>query len=64
MLEGKKLSILLARAKPEDFDFMTELIKAGKIKLVIDKHFPLIKVPEALIYLGEGHVKRKIVITV
>ena len=64
MLEGKKLSILLARAKPEDFDFMTELIKAGKIKLVIDKHFPLIKVPEALLYLGEGHVKGKIVITV
>jgi NADPH:quinone reductase-like Zn-dependent oxidoreductase len=31
---------------------------------VIDKHYPLSKVAEALLYLGEGHAKGKLVITV
>ena len=44
---------------------LVELIGAGKITTVIDRRFPAqIEVPEALRYLGEGHAKGKIVVTV
>ena len=63
ILGGKKLSILAVRANTKDLAFMTELVEAGKVVPVIDKHFPLSKVAEALLYLGEGHAKGKLVIT-
>jgi NADPH:quinone reductase-like Zn-dependent oxidoreductase len=45
-------------------EYITKLCEADKINPVIDKRFPLSKVPEALRYLGEGHAKGKVVITV
>jgi NADPH:quinone reductase-like Zn-dependent oxidoreductase len=48
----------------EDLKFLLKLIKAGKVKPVIYKCFPLNKVPEALKYLEDGSVEGKIVITV
>jgi NADPH:quinone reductase-like Zn-dependent oxidoreductase len=44
--------------------FIKELLEAGKVKPVIDRRYPLREVPEAIRYLGEGHAKGKIVITV
>jgi len=43
---------------------VTELCEAGKVVPVIDRRYPLSEVPEALRYLGEGHAKGKVVITV
>jgi len=43
---------------------MKELLEAGKVRSVIDRAYPLSEAPEALSYLGEGHAKGKIVITV
>jgi len=43
--------------------FMKELFEAGKVKPVIDRHYPLSEVPEALRYFGEGLAKGKVVIT-
>jgi NADPH:quinone reductase-like Zn-dependent oxidoreductase len=43
---------------------MKELFEAGKVKPVIDRRYPLSEVPEALRYLGEGHARGKVVITV
>jgi NADPH:quinone reductase-like Zn-dependent oxidoreductase len=63
MVGGKKLSILAVRANTKDLAFMTELVEAGKVVPVIDKHYPLNKVAEALLYLGEGHAQGKVVIT-
>jgi NADPH:quinone reductase-like Zn-dependent oxidoreductase len=47
----------------EDLAILEELYKAGKVKPVIDKSYPLSEVPEALRYLEEGHAQGKIVIT-
>jgi NADPH:quinone reductase-like Zn-dependent oxidoreductase len=63
LASGKKLSMLAVRANTKDLAFMTELCQSGKIKPVIDKHYPLNKVPEALLYLGEGRARGKVVIT-
>jgi zinc-binding alcohol dehydrogenase family protein len=43
---------------------LVELSQAGKITTVIDRRFALSEVPEALRYLGEGHAKGKVVVTV
>ena len=44
--------------------YIAELIQAGKVTTAIDKRFPLSEAAEALRYLGEGHAKGKVVITV
>jgi NADPH:quinone reductase-like Zn-dependent oxidoreductase len=62
MIEGKKISLLLYEPN-KGLDYMTELIEAGKIVPVIDRCYPLKQVPEAIKYLGEGHAKGKLVIT-
>ena len=38
--------------------------EAGKIVPVIDRCYPLSEAPDALRYLGEGHAKGKVIITV
>ncbi len=43
---------------------MKELLEAGKVKPVIDRCYPLSETAEALRYLGEGHARGKVVITV
>jgi NADPH:quinone reductase-like Zn-dependent oxidoreductase len=61
--EGKNIRLLMVRPNTKDLLFMTGLYETRKIVPVIDRSFPLREVPEALRYLGEGHVKGKIVIT-
>jgi NADPH:quinone reductase-like Zn-dependent oxidoreductase len=43
---------------------LQELIEAGKVTSVIDRTFPLSKVPEAIRYLESGQARGKVVITV
>ena len=61
---GKQVRLLVVQRNRKDLEHITELCSAGKIKVVIDKRYPLDQTPEALRYLGEGHAKGKIVITV
>jgi NADPH:quinone reductase-like Zn-dependent oxidoreductase len=50
--------------KKEDLVILTELFEAGEVVPVIDRHYPLSEVPEAMRYLGEGQALGKVVITV
>jgi len=59
---GNKMSLLMHETN-KDLAFITKLVEEGKIKPVIDKHYPLSEVPEALRYFGEGKAKGKVVIT-
>jgi len=60
----KRMGLVVWKANKEDFVFLKELFEAGKVKPVIDRRYPLSEVAEALRYLGEGHAKGKVVITV
>lgn len=61
---GKKMGFFMANLNQKDLGFIKELIEAGKVKPVIDRCYPLREAAEALRYLGEGHTKGKVVITV
>ncbi|MFI5284168.1 MAG: NAD(P)-dependent alcohol dehydrogenase [Candidatus Dormibacterales bacterium] len=50
--------------KRENLPLVTELIEAGKVTPVIDRTYPLTEAAEALRYLGLGHARGKVVITV
>jgi NADPH:quinone reductase-like Zn-dependent oxidoreductase len=64
-LAGSRKMGLMLWWKPfnrEDVAVLVELIEAGKIAPVIDRHFPLDEVADALRYLKEGRARGKIII--
>ena len=64
MTGNKKIGFMSANINKKDLVFLKELFEAGKVKSVIDRHYPLSEVAEAIRYLEEGHVQGKVVITV
>ncbi len=65
MTGGKKLVPLpMKRPTRQDFLDLKELLETGKMTPVIDKRYRLSEVPEALRYIGKGHARGKIVITI
>ncbi|OGO38070.1 MAG: alcohol dehydrogenase [Chloroflexi bacterium RBG_16_57_11] len=61
--DGKKLGGVSAKTKREDLLVLKEMLEAGKIVPAIDRHYPLSETAEALRYLGTGHARAKVVIT-
>jgi NADPH:quinone reductase-like Zn-dependent oxidoreductase len=61
--DGRTMGGVSAKRNKKDLVCLTELLEAGKVFPVIDRRFPLTETAEALRYLGEGHARGKIVIT-
>jgi NADPH:quinone reductase-like Zn-dependent oxidoreductase len=62
MAGSKKTKLLLAKPNA-NIETLKELIEAGEIEPIIDRRYPLRQVPEAVQYLGDGHARGKLVIT-
>ena len=58
------MGLMVANINQKDLLFIVELLKAGKVKSIIDKCYPLNETADALRYLEEGHACGKVVITV
>jgi NADPH:quinone reductase-like Zn-dependent oxidoreductase len=61
---GRTMGGVSAKRSQKDLAILQELVEAGKIVPVIDRLYPLSAAAEALRYLGEGHARGKVVITV
>jgi NADPH:quinone reductase-like Zn-dependent oxidoreductase len=61
---SQRVKFFVAKINKEDLVFLGDLLEAGKVTPVIDRRYELSEVPDALRYLGEGHARGKIVITV
>jgi NADPH:quinone reductase-like Zn-dependent oxidoreductase len=61
---GQRMRVFVVRHNREDLAVLKELVEAGKVAPVIDRHYALSDVPEALRYQGDGHAQGKIVIVV
>ena len=62
--DGRKLGAFSAQPKQADLIYLKGLAEAGKIKPVIDKRYPLSETAQALRYLGEGHSRGKVILSV
>ncbi len=60
----KKLGNLMAKPNSSDLLFMKDLIESGKVVPVIDRCYPLSDTADALRYLGAGHARGKVIITI
>jgi NADPH:quinone reductase-like Zn-dependent oxidoreductase len=60
---GRQLGGVSAKQSQDDLAFLRELLEAGKIVPVIDRRYPLSEAAEAVRYLGTGHARGKVVIT-
>jgi NADPH:quinone reductase-like Zn-dependent oxidoreductase len=61
---SQKIVFFVAAVNKENLLFLRDLLEAEKVKPVIDRRYALSEAAEAMGYLGEGHAKAKIVITV
>ena len=61
---SQTVKFFVAKINTEDLIVLSELLAAGKVTPIIDRKYQLSEAPEALSYLGEGHARGKVVITV
>jgi NADPH:quinone reductase-like Zn-dependent oxidoreductase len=61
---SQSVGIFVGSEKREHLMAMTELIESGKVRPVIEKTYDLAEAPAALGYIGEGHARGKVAISV
>jgi NADPH:quinone reductase-like Zn-dependent oxidoreductase len=60
----QKALFFIARPSRVDLDVLRELIEAGQVRPVVDRRYDLPETAAAFAYLGEGHARGKVVVTV
>lgn len=63
IIGNKKMGNVMANSNQKDLAFIGEFLESGKVKPVIDRCYPLSETAEALRYIGEGHARGKVVIS-
>ncbi|MDQ0416323.1 NADPH:quinone reductase-like Zn-dependent oxidoreductase [Croceifilum oryzae] len=62
-MSGKQMGNLLVKPNKKDLMEMSYYLEAGEVVPVIDRSYPLSRLPEAIAYLEEGHAQGKVIIT-
>lgn len=60
---SRKVAVFIAKLNRADLEVLRELLEAGKVTPVVDRRFELGETADAFRYLGEGHARGKIVVT-
>jgi NADPH:quinone reductase-like Zn-dependent oxidoreductase len=61
---SQKAVFFIAKTNRVDMEFLRGLLEAGKVKPVVDRRYELSETADAFRYLGEGHARGKVVVTV
>jgi len=61
---GRKMGLVSAKPDQQDLALMKELFEAGKVRSVVDRCYPLKEAVDAMRYLGKGHARGKIIVTI
>jgi NADPH:quinone reductase-like Zn-dependent oxidoreductase len=61
---SQTVTFFVAKVTTADLTFLADQLEAGTLRSVIDRRYDLDEAPDALSYLGEGHAKGKVVISV
>ena len=61
---SQKVVFFIAKFNKADMAVLRELLEAGKVTPVMDGRYELSEIADALRYMGEGHCRGKVVITV
>jgi NADPH:quinone reductase-like Zn-dependent oxidoreductase len=64
MAGGPRLANYTTRLNPADLWFLAELMDAGALTPVVDRRYAMDEAVDALLHLGTGHARGKVVITV
>lgn len=60
----RQMGVLLHKQNNDDLKIILELMDAGRVKPFIDRIYPLEEAAQAMAYLGDGHAKGKVVVSV
>ena len=60
---SQKAVFFIAKTNRADMEILRELLEAGKVKPVVDRRYELSETADAFRYLGEGHARGKVVVT-
>ena len=61
---SQKAVFFVAKFNGPDMDVLRDLLESGQVKPVVERRYDLGEVADALRYLGEGHARGKLVISV
>jgi NADPH:quinone reductase-like Zn-dependent oxidoreductase len=64
LVSSRKVVFFIAKFNKADMLVLQELLESGKMTPAIDRRYELGEIADALEYMGEGHAKAKIVLTV
>lgn len=62
MAGNQKISLMMLKPNQADLAYVKELFESGKVTPVLDTHYALSEVPEAIRYLEAGRAQGKVVI--
>jgi NADPH:quinone reductase-like Zn-dependent oxidoreductase len=63
-LGSRKAVFFIAKFNSADMEMLRELLEAGKVTPVIDRRYEFSEIADAFRYMGEGHARGKVVVTV
>lgn len=63
-LGRRKINVLAGKPNAQDQAWLIDLVKEGKLKVIIDQRYALQDVAPAMHYLSQGHARGKVVIQI
>jgi NADPH:quinone reductase-like Zn-dependent oxidoreductase len=61
---SQKVAFFIARFNKRDMEYIRGLLESGQLTPLVEKRYELHETADALRYMGEGHVRSKLVITI